>query len=64
VVERLLSDAGFALVERRGQIVGAQMDPVGDEETHMKLDYFARRLPTPLATSSDQPDCWIGGEAT
>jgi SAM-dependent methyltransferase len=46
VVERLLRDTGFELVERRGQITGAQMDPGGDEDFHMKLDYFARRLPS------------------
>jgi SAM-dependent methyltransferase len=49
LVERLLEETGFKLVERRGQITGAQMDPVGDENVHIKLDYFARRLPTNAA---------------
>jgi SAM-dependent methyltransferase len=47
VVERLLRETGFALAERRGQITGARMDPVGDEALHMKLDYFARRVTRP-----------------
>lgn len=43
VVERLLSEAGFDLVDRRGQMTGAQLDPGGDEDVHRKFDYFARR---------------------
>jgi SAM-dependent methyltransferase len=46
LVEELLRDSGFELVERRGQVRGAQMDPVGDEDLHLKLDYFARRRAT------------------
>ncbi|MEA2440752.1 MAG: hypothetical protein QOH76_2176 [Thermoleophilaceae bacterium] len=45
-VERLLRDAGFVLVARRGQLTGAETDPGGDDDLHMKLDYFARKLPT------------------
>ncbi|MDX6622018.1 MAG: hypothetical protein QOK36_4404 [Gaiellales bacterium] len=45
LVERLLRRTGFELVDRRGLVTGAQMVPVGDEEVHMKLDFFARRLP-------------------
>lgn len=44
-VERLLTEAGLELVDRRGQIAGPQLDPVGDEDVHIKLNYFARRLP-------------------
>jgi SAM-dependent methyltransferase len=54
LVERLLRDTGFELVERRGQITGAQMDPVGDEDVHIKLDYFARRLPTGAGASTSE----------
>jgi hypothetical protein len=43
LVERLLRETGFELVDRRGQLSGAHLVPVGDEEIHMKLDYFARR---------------------
>jgi SAM-dependent methyltransferase len=53
LVGSLLSAAGFAVVECRGVIAGAQTDPVGDEETHVKLNYLARRLPTPHAPSSE-----------
>jgi SAM-dependent methyltransferase len=48
LVERLLRDAGFELVDRRGHITADQMDPHGDEELHMKLDYFARLRPSAL----------------
>lgn len=61
VVERLLAQAGFALVERRGHVVGSQLDPVGDEHTHVKLDYFARRLPSHKPRSPMDP---IGGDRT
>jgi SAM-dependent methyltransferase len=44
-VERLLANAGLELVDRRGQVAGPQLDPVGDEDVHIKLNYFARRLP-------------------
>jgi SAM-dependent methyltransferase len=57
VVERLLADAGFELLSRRGQMTGAQIDPVGDDEHHAKLVYFARRAPTRRQTSPT-----IGGE--
>jgi SAM-dependent methyltransferase len=43
LVERLLVETGFELVDRRGLVTGAQMVPVGDEDVHMKLDFFARR---------------------
>jgi SAM-dependent methyltransferase len=46
LVARLLAEAGFELLERRGQITGACLEPVGDEELHRKFDYFARRLPS------------------
>jgi SAM-dependent methyltransferase len=46
LVERLLGAAGFELLERRGQMTGACIDPVGDEDLHLKLLYFARRGPT------------------
>jgi SAM-dependent methyltransferase len=49
LVERLLRETGFELIDRRGLITGAHMVPVGDEEVHMKLDYFARRLPTKIS---------------
>ncbi|MEA2423210.1 MAG: hypothetical protein QOF55_2309, partial [Thermoleophilaceae bacterium] len=45
-VERLLGETGFELVERRGLVTGACLDPVGDEDVHTKLEYFARRLPS------------------
>jgi len=47
-VERLLADAGFELLSRRGQMTGDQIDPVGDDELHVKLLYFARRGATDL----------------
>jgi SAM-dependent methyltransferase len=43
LVARLLRAAGLELVDRRGQVTGAALDPVGDEERHAKLVYFARR---------------------
>lgn len=46
LVQRLLTSTGFELLSRRGQIMGDQIDPVGDDERHSKLVYFARRLPT------------------
>ena len=42
-VERLLAGAGLELVERRGQVTGAQVEPDGDDSRHVKLVYFARR---------------------
>jgi SAM-dependent methyltransferase len=45
-VAELLARAGFELLSRRGQVTGAQIDPVGDDEQHAKLVYFARRAPT------------------
>jgi SAM-dependent methyltransferase len=41
-VERLLRDAGFELLSRRGQMTGTSIDPVGEDELHAKLLYFAR----------------------
>jgi SAM-dependent methyltransferase len=46
IVESLLASAGFELLSRRGQMTGAQIDPVGDDERHSKLVYFARRTPS------------------
>jgi SAM-dependent methyltransferase len=46
LVERLLRQTGFELIDRRGQITGGRLAPTGDEDAHMKLDYFARRLTT------------------
>jgi SAM-dependent methyltransferase len=43
LVEGLLASAGFELLSRRGQMTGAQIDRVGDDERHSKLVYFARR---------------------
>jgi SAM-dependent methyltransferase len=71
LVERLLEEAGFELVDRRGQVTGAQLDPGGDEELHRKFDYFARHLSTAApgrswkgVTGHDHPqrlDPWAGG---
>jgi SAM-dependent methyltransferase len=47
VVERLLGDAGFELLSRRGQMSGTSIDPVGDDDLHTKLLYFTR-LVTPV----------------
>jgi SAM-dependent methyltransferase len=52
VVERLLREAGFELLSRRGQVTAAQIDRVGDEARHRKLLYFARRVPGYLSTWS------------
>jgi SAM-dependent methyltransferase len=41
-VERLLCDAGFELLSRRGMMTGTNIDPVGDDELHVKLLHFAR----------------------
>src|SRR3954451_6416408 len=41
-VERLLGEAGFELLSRRGMMSGAHIDAVGDDELHAKLIYFAR----------------------
>jgi hypothetical protein len=43
-VECLLRDAGFELLSRRGQMTGMNIDPVGDDELHVKLLYFTRRI--------------------
>ena len=57
VVERLLRESGFELVDRRGQLKGARLVPVGDEEVHVKLDYFARRIsPTPSSIALNGGD--------
>jgi hypothetical protein len=45
LVQGLLASAGFDLLSRRGQTMGAGIDPVGDDEVHNKLLYFARRRP-------------------
>jgi hypothetical protein len=42
-VARLLEDAGLELLERRGQVTGARVEPDGDDDRHVKLVYFARR---------------------
>jgi SAM-dependent methyltransferase len=52
LVARLLAEAGFELLSRRGQQTASQIDPVGDDELHFKLLYFARRLPSTLRTST------------
>jgi predicted TPR repeat methyltransferase len=57
-VERLLAAAGFELLSRRGQMTGAHIDPVGDDEHHSKLVYFARRSPRSSAIGSS-----TGGES-
>src|SRR3954454_8057339 len=49
VVEDLLASCGLELLSRRGQMTGAHIDPVGDDEQHLKLVYFARRAPTRLS---------------
>src|SRR3954465_6840190 len=49
VVEDLLASCGLELLSRRGQMTGAQIAPVGDDDRHLKLVYFARRAPTRLA---------------
>jgi SAM-dependent methyltransferase len=49
IVGDLLASCGLELLSRRGQMTGAQIDPVGDDERHLKLVYFARRAPTRLA---------------
>ena len=41
-VERLLGEAGFELLSRRGLMSGTHIDAVGDDELHVKLLYFAR----------------------
>jgi len=42
LVERLLEETGFELLSRRGQMSGTTIDPVGDDDLHTKLLYFAR----------------------
>jgi SAM-dependent methyltransferase len=54
LVESLLADAGLELLARRGQIVGPQLDPVGFDDVHMKLNYFARRLPDSARPATDE----------
>jgi SAM-dependent methyltransferase len=58
LVEGLLASAGFELLSRRGQMTGAQIDPIGDDELHTKLVYFARRAPQRLTIGSSN-----GGES-
>jgi predicted TPR repeat methyltransferase len=41
-VSRLLDEAGFELLSRRGLMSGTHIDAVGDDELHVKLLYFAR----------------------
>lgn len=43
VIRRLLSAAGFELVELYGQVTGAKLEQPADEERHLKLVYFCRR---------------------
>jgi hypothetical protein len=47
LVSRLLAEAGFEVLSRRGQMSGTSIDPVGDDDLHTKLLYFAR-LVTPV----------------
>jgi SAM-dependent methyltransferase len=44
LVDQLLLDAGFELVECCGQLPGGRLEPTADECRHTKVDYFARRL--------------------
>lgn len=43
LVEECLTGAGFELVDVRGQITGARLEPGPDDERHVKLVYFARK---------------------
>jgi SAM-dependent methyltransferase len=43
LVERLLGEAGLDLLELRGQISATCIEPVADDNRHLKLVYFARR---------------------
>jgi SAM-dependent methyltransferase len=54
-VERLLGEAGFELLSRRGQVTGARIERFGDEALHAKLVYFARLAPSSL------PSVWRNG---
>jgi SAM-dependent methyltransferase len=42
-VERALALAGLELVEARGQLPGARLEPEPDEERHQKLFYLAKK---------------------
>ncbi|MEA2423028.1 MAG: hypothetical protein QOF55_2127 [Thermoleophilaceae bacterium] len=53
LVERLLREAGFDVLERRGQMSAARIDPVADEELHFKVVYFARRSATSPPAGDD-----------
>ena len=44
LVQRLLTAAGLELLAVYGQVTGGVLEPDADEEIHIKLDYFARRL--------------------
>jgi SAM-dependent methyltransferase len=52
IVERLLGEAGFDVLERRGQLGPSRLDPVADEAVHVKLVYFARRVTTDRTSHS------------
>jgi SAM-dependent methyltransferase len=52
-VERLLGEAGFDVLERFGQL-GDRLDPVADEDVHVKLVYLARRTTTDRAHSTGE----------
>jgi SAM-dependent methyltransferase len=45
LVKRLLCEAGFELARCYGQQPGGRLEPFADETVHIKVDYFARRLP-------------------
>lgn len=45
LIEQLLRDAGLQLLAVYGQLTGGRLEPDADEDTHVKVDYFARRLP-------------------
>jgi SAM-dependent methyltransferase len=46
LVRRLLAPAGFELVELYGQVTGARLEQPTDEDHHLKLVYFCRRIET------------------
>ncbi len=53
IVEGLLREAGFDVLQRRGQMSAARIDPEADEELHFKVVYFARRGATSRTGSDD-----------
>lgn len=53
-VERLLGEAGLELLSRCGQMTGARIDAVGDDELHVKLLYVARRASTDFVIRTER----------